>query len=208
MIRKYKIHHIFTVLMLLMLAVFDAQAVTASEALEKGRAKLAEAKSITADFKLVMGASSASGTLYSKGNKFALISKSLCNWYNGKDLYTYNAQAGETTVFRPDASELAEVNPLLYINQASQYTVMGAKTKKQGVETINLVPKQKGSAVKNVSMDLDSKTYLPKYIKIVTASGSTVEITISNIKINASVADSTFDYPKSKYPNVKINDMR
>ena len=151
---------------------------------------------------------SVNGRILSKGTKFALTSNATSNWYNGKDLYTYNPSQGETTVFRPTAEELAEVNPLLYLKSASNFKIVPSKNKKTGIETVVLVPKSSGTGVKNVMLELDSKTFLPKTIKITPSSGGAIEISITALKLNASVADSSFEYPKAKYPKAKIIDMR
>lgn len=193
---------------LIVVGTLQAQALTADEILAKGKSKLTSATSISASFTMKLNGQSLSGTILSKGSKFALISGVSSNWYNGKDLYTYNPSSNETTVFRPTAAELLEVNPLLYINSASNYNVKATKAKVAGEETVVLIPKKTGTGVKNVSVTFDSKTFLPKLIRIVTSSGSTVEVSVSNIKLNGSVSDSSFEYPKSKYPKVKINDMR
>lgn len=183
-------------------------AVTPAEALQEAKKKLASTSSISADFSMKAGGKTIKGTLQSKGTKFVLTSNVSSNWYNGKDLYTYVPSQSETTVFTPTRSELAEVNPLLYINSSSEFKATGTKTKKPGVETVILIPSKSGTGVKSVTLELDSKTYLPKNIKLVPTSGGTIDVAISNIKLNFKPADSLFEYPASKYKNVKINDMR
>ena len=128
--------------LLLLLPAAQAKAVTASEALDKAKAKITSATTLSANFSMTTGGKSVSGKIYQKGKKFAIISNLTSNWYNGTDLYTYMAAKNETTVFKPSSSELAEVNPLLYIQSASDYKVMGSKTQKAGVETVVLMPKK------------------------------------------------------------------
>lgn len=183
-------------------------AITAQEAYEKGKNKLSSASSITADFTMKTNGGTVKGKIVSKGNKFAITSNASSNWYNGVDLYTYLPSKAETTIFKPTAQELSEVNPLLYLKTASNYKVSATKTKKQGLETIVLIPKSSGSSVKSVTLDLDDKTFLPKSLKIISASGATIEISITNLKLNSSISDNAFAYPKSKYPKAKIIDMR
>lgn len=192
----------------MMVSVMPSFALTPSEVLEKGRQKIASAKTLTADFSMKINGQSVKGTISSKGNKFAIVSNLTSNWYNGKDLYTYNGMNKETSVFKPSASDLADVNPLLYISTAKNYNVSATKNKKTGLETVVLIPKQKGSSVKSVTIDFDASTYLPKSILVAPVSGGAIQLSLSNIKLNGSVADSQFEYPKSKYPKVKINDLR
>lgn len=186
----------------------EAAAVTPAQAIENARKKISSASSISADFKMKVQGQNVAGKLVSKGNKFAITSNATSNWYNGTDLYTYVPSRSETTIFRPTASELAEVNPLLYIKSAGNYKAVGSKTKKAGVETVVLLPKTSGSGIKSVTIDLDASTFLPKSIKVATSSGGVIDLTISNLKLNAGVSDSYFTYPKSKYPKAKLIDMR
>lgn len=196
------------ILILSILFCFPANALTASEAFQKGKNAISSASSISASFTMKVGGKAISGKILSKGNKFAITSNVTSSWYNGSDLYTYNPSKGETTIFRPSASELADVNPLMYLKSASNFNVTATKTKKTGLETVVLIPKSSGSGIKSVTIDLDSKTFLPRYMKIIPSSGSAIDLTISNIKLNGAISDSSFSYPKSSYPKARIVDMR
>lgn len=193
---------------LCLLLALPAHALTASEILQKGKDKLSSAKTVTAGFSMKTGGATVSGQLICKGNKFAITSNASSSWYNGVDLYTYLPSKSETTVFKPTASELSDVNPLLYLNTSGNYNVTATKTKKAGMETVVLLPKKSGGSVKSVTIDLDSKTFLPKQIKILPSSGGSIEVTIRDIKLNSNISDSSFSYPKSKYPKARIIDMR
>lgn len=181
---------------------------TPKEILAKAKNKLSAAKTVTADFTMTANGQTVKGNLTSKGTKFALVSNVSSNWYNGKDLYTYNNAQKETTVFKPTSSELAEVNPLLYLNLADGFNVQGTKAKKSGMETVVLIPKKTGSGVKSVMIDIDSKTFYPRSIKITPSSGQPLTIAITGLKTDVNVPDSKFEYPKDKYKNVTITDMR
>lgn len=198
---------IIVVLASLIYAV-DASALTAKEAFDKAKTKVTSATSLTADFSMKLNGTTVKGKIYSKGKKFAIITNATSSWYNGTNLYTYDPSAQETYLFNPTSSELKEVNPLLYLNSASGYKISGTKNKKSGIETVVLIPSGTGSGVKNVTIDLDSKTYLPKSLRIVPSTGDAIDISISGLKINPTISDTTFDYPKSKYPNATITDMR
>lgn len=191
-----------------LLFVTQVHALTATEVFQKGKNKLTLAKTVTASFSMKADGNIFTGKLLSKGNKFTITSNASSYWYNGSDLYTYIPKKSETTVFKPSSSELLEINPLLYLNSSTSYNITTTKTKKAGLETIVLLPKTSRSSVKSVTIDLDSKTFLPKYIKIVTSSGGIIDLSILNIQLNSNISDSSFTYPKSSYPKAKIIDMR
>lgn len=193
---------------LFMVGTITSNAMTASEAFDKGKSKIESAKSVSADFILTVNGNSAKGSILTKGSKFVISSDAGSSWYNGKDLYSYNPVSNETTVFSPDESELAEVNPLLYLSSSDDYKVMGTKNKKDGFETAILVPKDKNSTIKKVTIDLDSSTFLPKLISVETKSGALIDLKISNISLDVSVSDSSFTYPSKTYSSAKIIDLR
>lgn len=185
-----------------------AYAITPTEALTKCKSKIESSGNLAANFTFNQNSRQTSGKITTKGSKFAITAGGVSNWYNGKDLYTYNSAKGETTIFKPNASELTSVNPLRYLSTFSQYNVMGSRQDKKGEITAVLVPKKTGGAIKSVTIQLDAKTFLPKLIKITPSTGGPVEVSISNITLNGNVSDSAFEYPASKYPNAQINDMR
>lgn len=197
-----------TILLCILICGNTALATTPKEAFEAGSAKVSKAKTLQADFTLKGNGQNIKGKIYSKGKKFAITSNNTSNWYNGKDLYTYDASANETYLFTPTTKELTEVNPLVFLNMKDGFKIVGSKTKKEGIETVVLIPEKSGSGLKSVTIDLNSKTYLPETIKIVPSSGGIIQVGISNVKLNENIADSTFEYPKTKYPGVEINDMR
>ena len=199
---------LFCIVLMCLICVPQANAITAQEAFQKGKNIISSAKTVSASFNMKINGQSVTGKILSKGNKFAITSGSTSNWYNGTDLYTYISSKSETTIFRPTAAELSQVNPLLYLKSASNFNVTATKTKKVGVETVVLIPKTSGSGVKSVTIDLDSKTFLPKAIKVIPSSGGVIDISISNIKLNSNINDTSFTYPKSSYPKAKIIDMR
>lgn len=183
-------------------------AITATEIYEKGKTKIESAKSLSADFIMSINGRDVKGRILTKGNKFAILNDVSSNWYNGTELYTYVPSEEETTVFEPETDELPGINPLLYLKDASQYKLLTTKTKKDGIETVILVPRKAGGTVKRVSIDLDKTTYLPKVIDILTGQGENIKLVISNIRINGNIPDSEFVYPSSRYPAAKIIDMR
>lgn len=191
-----------------LIVCLGALAATPAEIFENSCRKISEAKSLSANFTLQLNGSKIAGKLQAKGSKFALSSNATSSWYNGTDLYTHIASQNETTVFKPNAAQLAEANPLYYLKNRSEYKVMPSKTKTAGFTTVMLVPKKTGSSVKSITVQINEKTSLPVSIKVVTASGSSFDLKLSEIKLGVNIPDNTFEYPKSKYPKVKLTDMR
>ena len=197
---------IYSALMLLL--PFTVSAISPSDALKKAKDKIGACKSLSADFKMTTGGKTSSGQLKTKGNKFYISTSYSSNWYDGANLYTYNPGNSETTIFRPTAEELQAINPMLYLNASANFNVVGSKQSNKGEETVVLLPKNNKTGVKNVTIRLNSTTFLPKSIEVTPSSGAKITIQISKLTLNPNISDSQFVYPSSKYPKVKINDMR
>lgn len=195
-------------LLLLCFIWLYAGAADASDTFNKAKSKIESAKSLSADFSMSYSGGTVKGKIYSKGKKFAITSNATSNWYNGKDLYTYDASQNETYVMTPTQAELSEANPLLFISSAANYKVTPSKSKKTGSEVVVLIPKKSGTGVKSVTVEIDTKTLLPKSISVTLSSGGKMNLTLQNVKLNPDIADSTFEYPKSKYSGAQLIDMR
>lgn len=182
---------------------------TATEVARKAAAAVGGSKSFTVSFKLTAEGHSVDGTLKTSGKKFSVTTAGECSWYNGKDLYTYNPRTKETTVVTPSAAELAEVNPLLYVNGSSNaYTASFSKKRAAGKYIVELTPKSRKSTVRKIVVTVSSSTFLPEKITVNTASGQTAEVAVISLKRNAVHAASEFEYPRSRYRGAEIIDLR
>lgn len=182
---------------------------TADGLLKKAAAAINGAGGLTASFSLDYGQQKMTGTLKASGRKFALQTQSTSTWYDGKNMWTYNAKTNETTLFSPTSQEVAEANPLSIVNSYSgTFTAAFAKTQAKGISTIVLTPKSKQTGYKSVHVSIPAGSSFPSKIVVIPSSGQKVTVTISQVKTNQKLAESTFLYPKAKYPKVEIVDLR
>lgn len=149
------------------------------------------------------------GTVKSSGNKFAIETPSVSSWYNGSNLWTYNAASKETTLVKPTPAEIRESNPLEYVkNNTKEYTASFSKLKQAGKYVVILTPKKRSNEIKSLELVLNAKTYKPEKMNITLKSGVTSKIVIKSIDYNAHFSNTDFEYPSSKYNKVKIVDLR
>lgn len=155
------------------------------------------------------GGQKTSGIIKTEGTKFAIETKSMSTWYDGKSMWTYNPRSNETTLVRPTQAELAETNPLhLISSRISQFTASYAKNQTAGVKTIVLTPKSKQTGFKSLHLTVDPKTMLPVKLVAVPTSGQAVTVSLSSVKTGLKHPASTFVYQKSRYPKATIVDLR
>lgn len=199
-------------LLLCLLWVFNTLAQSASgpeSILAKAVASISNAKGVEATFTVYNSGYSGGGRIETSGNKFKVSMPDVSVWYNGKDMYTYNENTGETTVVTPTADELAESNPLAYVtNAAKTYKVAYSTVKKQGRYVLELTPKVKNNEIKRITLTLRANDYVPEKIVVEPVSGNPVSADIKSFKAGVSLAPSLFEYPKNKYPKAEIIDLR
>lgn len=185
-----------------------AQQITPEQVVQKSAAVITSAKTLEASFTLQSSGRQGKGSIKSSGNKFMVAIPGVTNWYNGKDLYTYNSKTGETTIITPTAKELLEVNPLLYVkNGATGYSYSFSSVKRNNKYVIDLLPKNAKSEIKRMTFTVNSTTYKIEKLQVTTSGGVTT-VDITDFKTGIQIPDSEFDYPKSKYPKAEIIDLR
>lgn len=149
-----------------------------------------------------------SGTFKCAGRKFAFVTGMASSWFNGRDMWTYNPRTNETSIITPDAEEIAQNNPFAVIMSMSQnFNAAYAKNQPTGSIVVVLLPKSAKSQIKKVLLTLDAKRCVPQKIVINDASGTTT-VSVKRFAANTAVAASAFEYPKGKYPRVKVVDLR
>ncbi|MDE6071747.1 MAG: hypothetical protein K2G53_04255 [Muribaculaceae bacterium] len=182
---------------------------SAADVMTKAANQIKSAKGILCKFTLAADGGKVSGTLKSTGTKFALLTNAYSTWYNGKDMWTYNASSKETTLVKPTIAELREVNPLEYIKgYSTDYTPTFSKKKLNGKYVINLTPKKKSNEVKSMELILNAGSFKPEKLSLNLKSGVNTTVTINSINYNSPNKVSDFEYPKSQYPKVKVIDLR
>ena len=182
---------------------------TADGMLKKAAAAINGAGGLTASFTLDYGQQKMTGTLKASGRKFALQTSTASTWYDGKNMWTYNAGSNETTLMVPTPQEVAEANPLSIVNSyASTFTAAFAKSQAKGSKTIVLTPKSKKSGYKSVHVTIPARASFPSKLVVIPSSGQKITVSISQVKTGQKLAESSFIYPETKYPKAEIVDLR
>lgn len=160
-------------------------------------------------FTVTYAGKSMNGSIKGCGTKFMLNLPVAATWYNGKYLWALNASSKETTIVIPTASELGESNPFSYLHSwKNAFNPTLVDSKNASTYNIRLTPKRKYQSVKYVDICLNKVDFKPIKITIADTSGKLSYIAIKSLKYVASLPASDFEYPKQKYPNVEIIDLR
>lgn len=203
---------LYTILITLSVCIFTLGAQTTmqpNQVLTKAVGVITNTRGVEAVFNITNAGQTGRGSIKNFGGKYKVTLPDAEVWYNGKDLYTYNKRAGETTVVTPTSEELAESNPLSYVvNAGKNYNVSFSTVKKKGKHVLELVPKSKSQAIKRVTLTLNGTNYYPEKIVVEPVKGSPVTTEIISFKTGVSAIAAEFEYPKAKYPKVELVDLR
>ena len=181
---------------------------SAEQVAQKAAAKISGSNGLSAQFTIVNNGKKGNGSIKSSGNKFTVNLPGASMWYNGKDLYTFNSNTNETTIVNPTAQELLDSNPLLYVKSGGgAFSYSFSPNKIKGKYVVNLLPRDKKNEIKKLIFTVNANDFKTEKIEVNTSNGNfTIEIT--DFKTNIPISSNEFEYPKSKYPNAEIVDLR
>ncbi len=193
----------------LLIFALQAKPLTVNEVLAKTAAKVNSARTISCSFSISGAPGNSRGSILSSGNKFYITSALGELWYNGKDLWTYNSSAKETTLNIPTQSELMEINPMLYLNSYGNLFISTlSKRKVSGMYVILMRPKTRKLWISELEVEINAKTFDPAAFVIKGRDGKISRLTILSLRYGLRINPSTFVYPSSKFKNVEIVDLR
>jgi outer membrane lipoprotein carrier protein len=168
--------------------------------------KYTSLSSYSADFKM----GTTSGTLLAKGNKYKISLDGQDLYNNGKDVYTYISETNEVNITKYRAGDESDFSPNTIFNlykkgytpTYKQEIVKGGKK----YDVVTLTPKTK-SSVNKIELTIGKTDKLLSSWTVWEKSNPTT-YTITKFTPNATIADATFTFDKSKHPKVEVIDLR
>lgn len=197
------------VLLLVLSTVHPVIGQKAADILSAVNRKYTSFTSYSAGFK-VAGAEKYTGTLLSKGKMYKITLAGQEVYNNGKDVYTYVAEANEVNITSYNEGDESDISPNNIFNlykkgYASSYKneiTLGGKK----YDVVTLTPKTRSSILK-IELTIGKTDRLISSWTVFDRSGVTT-YTITDFKPNISLTDAAFTFDKSKYPKVEIIDLR
>lgn len=194
-----------TKILALLLALFSlgASAQNAKQILDK-TAALCHSGAVQARFTI---AGSGSGTLVMQGSKFTLQSSEASIWFDGKTEWSLVKGSGEVNVLEPSAKEIAQMNPMNFVNlykSGYKYStkVVGAN------HEVHLLATSNGKSIKEAYIYVNKSSYKPVQIKIRTGSKGWMVINVNSFDQIGKKPDSYFKFSAKDHPKTRIVDMR
>lgn len=195
---------------MMVVTAIASQGAEPAEVLNGAVSKIKKAPGVTMGFSASGAGADAKGTLRICGTKFKLDVPGATTWYDGKTMWTANHKTHETTMSVPDRSEMMQVNPMSILNNwQSQYRVFFSKNKAPaGKYRVLLNPRVAGSGIKAVEILIDGKNSVPEHFIVRRDDDSVATILVTSSDYSVAPAVGDFSYPKTKYPNYQLIDLR
>ncbi|MBD5199813.1 MAG: hypothetical protein HDS83_05440 [Bacteroidales bacterium] len=202
-------YKLFITILLTVIGIFafESQAQDAASILKATSQRLKSAPSISATLSILADGRTNTGHLTLSGNRFALTTPIGSTWYDGKTLWSHSISTREVNISEPDQSELAEINPLVMIDQSlSAYKTQLITSKPDKV--IEMIPvKQRGADIQKAVITISSATGYPSQI-ILTVNNRIIKVVFTKVVAGKKLADKDFMFDSKQFPNATINDLR
>lgn len=172
-------------------------------------------ETIQADFRLEIkqknnvNSQSVSGNILLKSNLFYINMDDIQVWFNGKTQWTLMKENNEVSIIEPTEQELAEVNPVAILSALkAKSNVRFSKTKAEQLYIVELLPKQKNADIQFAEIKIQKKNNQLVSMKMIQKNGTTSTIVMSNYKTGIKTTPANFQFDKTKFPKVSVNDLR
>ena len=190
------------------LATFSQSAV---KVLDKAVKTIALKDGVKADFKMTGGMGSASGTIVIKGKKFHATTPQATICFDGKTQWTYLKNNDEVSVTNPNESQLQAINPYAFIDiykQGFNYKMKkGTLSNGKNGYKIFLNADNKKQEIREIYLEVDNQ-YNPVRVSMRQGKSQWVRIVVNSFRTGKKFDSDHFTFPKAKYPNAVIIDLR
>ncbi len=151
------------------------------------------------------------GEIYLKGNKFKIKFPDQEIYCNENSVWTYLKDGNEVQIndYEPDPSDISPSTMFNIYQKDFYYIKIADETvNSKPCNVIDLTPKDKSRSYFKVRLWINKETSLLSKIKIFDKNGYRYNYTINYINNKARIEDGQFNFDKSNYPGVKIEDLR
>lgn len=154
---------------------------------------------------------STSGTMDIMGKKFWMKTADMQTWFDGKTQWTMQEGDYEVSMTEPTGVELQTINPYAFLEiykRGFNYRMKkGTLSNGSTGYKLFLTADNSKQDIREIFLEVDSR-YNPVRVSIRQGKNQWVRIVVNSFRVSKSFADGHFTFPKAKYPNVEIIDLR
>lgn len=155
---------------------------------------------------------SAKGSITVSGNKYKLVTAQQTLICDGKNVWSINPKAKEVTLsdYEPEPDDITPDRIYTFYQKGYKYLFMGeVKVKGKVWQTIDIEPENLKKEFSKIRLFIDKSTLaITKWIIYERGSNNRETFLVEKFEPLNKVDASTFAFTKSKYPNLKLVDLR
>ena len=154
---------------------------------------------------------STKGKMDITGKKFWVKTSDMQTWFDGKTQWTMMEGDDEVSLTEPNGAELQALNPYAFLSiykQGFNYSMKKGKlsNNKNGYK-ISLTADNAKSDIREIFLEVDNQ-YTPVRVSMRQGKNQWVRIVVESFKTGQKFGNNHFSFPKSKYPQTEIIDLR
>ncbi len=196
-------------------ATTAAQAQTARQVLDATAARMTQQGPVQADFKVTQFSgttpqSEVSGTMIVDGSKYIMTTPELQTWYNGTLQWSMQTGSDEVNLLQPTPEENAVANPAAIVGiyrQGYNATMTDGTLRGRATHVVHLQATKSDAEFSEIYIDTERSTYTPLCIRA-KHNGDWTRLSIYDFRKASKTKAADFEFPKKKYPDVEIIDLR
>lgn len=153
---------------------------------------------------------STSGKMCLQGRRYYFETPEMTAWFDGKTQWCYVPENGEVNITEPTERELQVVNPYCFLDiYKKNYKINAKSSTLRGEETyeVHLTAEKTSMDPKEMYIDVRKSDYQILCIRIRQGNDWT-RLAITSFQGKQHFGDATFEFPKDKYPDAELIDLR
>lgn len=145
------------------------------------------------------------------GRRFMLSTPEMDVAFDGTTLRIINQKERTYTLMTPTEQDLAVMNPLAYLQQATQHYRITERKSPRGTVVYRFVPKsgtEALSGVKYYEVTFDQQSQAPRRVDLYFDLGEQVSYTIQKLQPKERVTSQSFTFAPQEYKSLEVVDLR
>lgn len=181
---------------------------TAAQVLDKVANALSNNGSTTLDMVIQNGGQSLNAQLVMSRNMFTYRFGTLYVLFDGKTQWTIDYDSQEISITEPTAEELAEVNPLAFVQNYKKNFNVSLVSQNGGTYTIKMTALRKSSYIRSAQVVISAETWMPTHVTALLSTGQTLTIRIFSPVKGKPLAPSSFKFNAKDFEGYEIIDLK
>ena len=145
-----------------------------------------------------------------QGKKFQLTTPDMVSWFNGKTEWTYLPENDEVNITQPTDKEIQAVNPYVFLDLYKKgYRISMKESSLRGTATyeVHLEAERSDMAAQELYIDIRKSDNMPLCVRV-RQDKVWNRISVRNFQGNQKFTDADFTFPRDRYPDAEIIDLR